>query len=48
MDLLQTVIGDGALLLFSLAGLTATGIAIVRDTQRQRADAPGIRVRADG
>ncbi len=38
MDVLQTLISDSALLLFSLAGLTATAVAILRDTQAQRAD----------
>jgi hypothetical protein len=38
MDVLQTLISDSALLLFSFAGLTATAVAILRDTQAQRAD----------
>lgn len=42
MDVLQAAIGDGALLLFSLAGLVATGVAIVRDTRAQRAELSGI------
>lgn len=42
MDVLQSVIGDGALLMFSVAGLAATAIAIVRDTQAQRAELPGV------
>ena len=44
MDVLQTVIGDGALVIFSLAGLVTTAVAIVRDTQAQRAELSGIRV----
>jgi len=38
MDILQTLISDSALLLFSLAGLAGTTAAILRDTQAQRAD----------
>lgn len=34
---MQTLISDGALLLFSLAGLATTAVAIVRDTQTQAA-----------
>lgn len=37
MDVLQGLLGDGALLLFSFAGLAATAVAILRDTQAQRA-----------
>ncbi len=37
MDVLQTLSSDSALLLFSLAGLAATTVAILRDTQAQRA-----------
>lgn len=44
MDLLQAAISDGALVAFSLAGLIATGIAIVRDTAAQRADLGSIPV----
>jgi hypothetical protein len=36
MDLLQTIGTDGALLIFSAAGLVATTLAILRDTQVQR------------
>jgi len=43
MDVLQSVIGDSALLLFSLAGLAATAVAIVRDTRSQREELTGIR-----
>jgi len=38
MDVLQTLISDSALLLFSFAGLAATTAAILRDTQAQRAE----------
>ena len=37
METFQGIWGDGALLVFSLAGLIATGIAIMRDTQAHRA-----------
>ena len=38
MDVLQTLISDSALLLFSFAGLAATTVAILRDTQAQRSE----------
>ena len=38
MDILQTLVSDSALLLFSVAGLAATTVAILRDTRAQRAD----------
>ncbi|HEX4744432.1 MAG TPA: hypothetical protein VFW12_07160 [Candidatus Limnocylindria bacterium] len=38
MDILQTLVSDSALLLFSFAGLAATTVAILRDTRAQRAD----------
>lgn len=38
MDVLQTLVSDSALLLFSFAGLAATTVAILRDTQAQRAE----------
>ena len=38
MDVLQILISDNALLLFSFAGLTATTVAILRDTRSQRAE----------
>lgn len=44
MDVLQSVIGDGALLMFSVMGLVATAVAIVRDTKAQRAEVSGIRI----
>ena len=44
MDVLQSVIGDGALLMFSVAGLVATAVAIVRDTRAQRAELSGVQV----
>lgn len=44
MDVLQTLVSDSALLLFSLAGLAATTVAILRDTQAQRADVSRIPV----
>lgn len=44
MDVLQAMIGDAALLLFSAAGLAATAVAIVRDTRAQQADLTRIRV----
>lgn len=44
MDVLQSVIGDGALLMFSVAGLAATAVAIVRDTKAQRAELSGIQI----
>lgn len=34
---IQSLISDGALLLFSFAGLAATAVAIVRDAAAQRA-----------
>jgi len=44
MDVLQSVIGDGALLMFSIAGLVTTAVAIVRDTQAQKAELSGVRI----
>lgn len=38
MDVLQTLISDSALLLFSFAGLATTAVAILRDTRAQRAE----------
>lgn len=37
METIQGIWGDGALLVFSLAGLVATSIAIMRDTRAHRA-----------
>lgn len=37
MDLVQAIGTDGALFLFSLAGLVATTVAILVDTRTQRA-----------
>lgn len=44
MDVLQSVIDDGALLVFSVAGLLATAIAIARDTRAQKADLTGVQI----
>ncbi len=44
MDVLQSVIGDGALLMFSIAGLVTTAVAIVRDTRAQKAELSGVRI----
>jgi hypothetical protein len=38
MDLLQAIGSDGAILLFSAAGLVATTLAILADTRTQKAD----------
>lgn len=38
MDLFQAIASDGAILLFSAAGLVATTVAILRDTQTQKGD----------
>ncbi|HEX9437693.1 MAG TPA: hypothetical protein VGA16_11105 [Candidatus Limnocylindria bacterium] len=38
MDLVQVIGSDGAILLFSAAGLVATTLAILADTKTQRAD----------
>lgn len=38
MDLLQAIGTDGAILLFSAAGLVATTVAILADTKTQKAD----------
>lgn len=38
MDLLQAIGTDGAIVLFSVAGLVATAAAIVADTRTQKAD----------
>lgn len=38
MDFIGTLSSDGALLLFSAAGLVATLVAIVFDTRTQRTD----------
>jgi hypothetical protein len=48
MDLLQVIGSDAAILLFSVAGLVATAVAIVADTRTQRAQEPArASVRAD-
>ncbi len=44
MDVLQSVIGDSALLMFASAGLAATAVAIVRDTRAQKADLSGVQI----
>lgn len=46
-ELMAVVTGDGALLLFSVAGLVATAIAILRDipTQRQVVAQDAVRAR---
>jgi len=44
MDVLQSVIGDGAQLMFSIAGLVTTAVAIVRDTRAQKAELSGVRI----
>ena len=38
MDLLQAIGSDGAILLFSAAGLVATTLAILADTKTQKAE----------
>jgi hypothetical protein len=38
MDLLQVIGSDTAILLFSVAGLVATAVAIIVDTRTQKAD----------
>ncbi len=38
MDVVQAIGGDTAILLFSVAGLVATTVAIVLDTKTQAAD----------
>lgn len=44
MDVLQSVIGDGALLMFSIAGLAATAVAIARDTRAQKTELSGVQI----
>lgn len=43
MDLLQAIASDGGILLFSVAGLVATTVAIMVDTRSQRADLARVR-----
>lgn len=48
MDMVSAIVSDGGLLLFSVAGLVATTVAIVLDTRTQKADhLAGASVRAD-
>ncbi len=47
MDLLQVIGSDGAILLFSAAGLVATTVAILADTKTQKADLARDPVRID-
>jgi hypothetical protein len=47
MDLLQAISTDGAILLFSAAGLVATTVAILADTKTQKADLARDPVRVD-
>ncbi len=47
MDLLQTIGTDGAILLFSAAGLVVTTAAILADTKAQKADLAERSIRAE-
>lgn len=47
MDLLQAIGGDGAILLFSAAGLIATTVAILADAKTQKADLARESIRVD-
>lgn len=48
MDMLAAIVSDGGLLLFSVAGLVATTVAILMDTRTQKADRlAGVSVRAE-
>ena len=47
MDLLQVIGTDGAILLFSAAGLVATTVAILADTKTQKAGLARDAVRVD-
>lgn len=40
---IQSLISDGALLLFSITGLATTAVAIIRDTRTQRAELGDLR-----
>lgn len=47
MDVLAVAGTDGAILMFSLAGLFVTAVAILADTRSQRADLARNSVRVD-
>lgn len=47
MDLLQAIVSDGGILLFSVAGLVATATAIIVDTRTQRSELARASVRSD-
>lgn len=47
MDMASAIVSDGGLLLFSVAGLVATTVAILLDTRTQKDHLAGASVRAD-
>jgi hypothetical protein len=47
VDLMQAIGSDGAILLFSAAGLVATTLAILADTRTQKADVARGSIRAE-
>lgn len=47
MELMQAIGSDGAILLFSAAGLVATTVAILADTRTQKAELARDTVRVD-
>lgn len=46
-DIVKIAVSDGALVLFSAAGLVATTVAILRDARTQRAEVARETVRVD-
>lgn len=47
MELFQAIASDGGILLFSVAGLVATSVAILADTRTQRSELARASVRSD-
>lgn len=47
MDVFQAIASDGGILLFSVAGLVATTVAILADTRSQKAGLARASVRSD-
>jgi hypothetical protein len=47
MELFQAIASDGGILLFSVAGLVATTVAILADTNAQRSELARASVRSD-
>lgn len=47
MDVIQAIVSDSGILLFSVAGLVATTVAILVDTRTQRSELVRASVRSD-